>query len=264
VLIRRVLTVLVVLPLFLLALFRLPQPVWGGAMLIIVLLAAIEWCQLSGLETSVRIAFVVAVLLGCIAVALLPFPRFGAWVLGAAVVYWLAVVPLWLRGVMQADRWHLTAAGVLVLASSWYALFVLQPSADRLFALLAVVWIADSAAYFAGRRFGRRKLAPRISPGKTWEGVAGAAVGVGVYYVLVWVAWAPAFLAGHRLLDLALVAGIVALSVEGDLFESWMKRRAGVKDSGSLLPGHGGVLDRIDGVVAALPLVALGSAPTWN
>jgi phosphatidate cytidylyltransferase len=77
-------------------------------------------------------------------------------------------------------------------------------------------------------------------------------------------AWAPAFLAGHRLLDLALVAGIVALSVEGDLFESWMKRRAGVKDSGSLLPGHGGVLDRIDGVVAALPLVALGSAPTWN
>ena len=151
-----------------------------------------------------------------------------------------------------------------MLASSWYALFVLQPSADRLFALLAVVWIADSAAYFAGRRFGRRKLAPRISPGKTWEGVAGAAVGVGVYYVLVWVAWAPAFLAGHRLLDLALVAGIVALSVEGDLFESWMKRRAGVKDSGSLLPGHGGVLDRIDGVVAALPLVALGSAPTWN
>jgi phosphatidate cytidylyltransferase len=261
VLIRRVLTVFVILPLFLLALFRLPQALWGAAMLVIVLLAAFEWCQLSGLETSARIGFVVVVLLGCIGIALIP-PA-GAWVLGTAVAYWLAVVPLWLRGAWPADRWKLAAAGVLVLASSWYALFVLQPSAARLLALLAVVWVADSSAYFAGRRFGRRKLAPRISPGKTWEGVAGAVVGVVLYYVLVWMVWAPAFLAGHRLLDLALVAGIVALSVEGDLFESWMKRRAGVKDSGSLLPGHGGVLDRIDGVVAALPLVALGFAADW-
>ena len=127
---------------------------------------------------------------------------------------------------------------------------------------LGVVWIADTAAYFAGRRFGRRKLAPSISPGKTWEGVIGAFAGVGVYYALLWFAWAPEFLTGSRASDLLLVAGMLALSVEGDLFESWVKRRAGVKDSGTLLPGHGGVLDRIDGVIAAMPLAALGSVLT--
>jgi phosphatidate cytidylyltransferase len=219
---------------------------------------------LAALELVTRTVFVGVVLLGCVVASRLPLGSGGAWLLGTAMAFWAAIVPLWLRGALQAHRWTLAAAGVVVLTSSWYSLFVLQESAGRLLALLAVVWIADSAAYFAGRRFGRRKLAPTISPGKTWEGVVGAVAGVGVYYVLLWVAWGPAFLAGHRLLDLALVAGIVALSVEGDLFESWMKRRAGVKDSGTILPGHGGVLDRIDGVVAALPLAALGSAAAWT
>jgi phosphatidate cytidylyltransferase len=128
-----------------------------------------------------------------------------------------------------------------------------------LLALLGIVWIADSAAYFAGRGFGRRKLAPEISPGKTWEGVIGAGIAVAVYYALLRFAFAPAtaWLGGAA--GILLCGAITVMSIEGDLFESWMKRQAAMKDSGSLLPGHGGVLDRIDGLTASMPLAALAS-----
>jgi phosphatidate cytidylyltransferase len=127
-----------------------------------------------------------------------------------------------------------------------------------LFVALAVVWAADTGAYFVGRHSGRRKLSPRISPNKTVEGLAGGLVAGTV----VAVAFAP--LAGAQLAQLpaiALVAFVaVAFSVVGDLFESLLKRHVGAKDSGDLIPGHGGILDRIDGVVAALPVFALGKA----
>jgi len=129
-------------------------------------------------------------------------------------------------------------------------------------AAMAVVWIADTAAYFAGRAFGRHKLAPQVSPGKTWEGVYGALAAVAVY-ALALVPLAAA--AGHSGEVSAVAVGVwvacalvlVALSVEGDLFESLLKRHAEVKDSGRLLPGHGGVLDRIDALLAAMPAAAL-------
>ena len=124
---------------------------------------------------------------------------------------------------------------------------------------MALVWVADIAAYFAGRRFGRHKLAPNVSPGKTWEGVFGAVAGVLIYGVVVSLAapstgytWAVALLG----VGAALIV-LTAVSVVGDLFESLMKRQAQVKDSSNLLPGHGGVLDRIDSLTAALPLTAL-------
>ncbi len=259
VLTRRILTVVLILPLFLAALFGLPQPVWGAVILAVVILACIEWGALTALEGSARLAFAAVVALACVALGFLQPRPVGVLVFALAVLFWLAVVPLWLRRTVQANSAVLVVAGAVVLVSAWYSLYLLQGTAARLLVLLGVVWIADTAAYFAGRRFGRRKLAPSISPGKTWEGVLGAVAGVGVYYGLLWFAWAPEFLAGRRAIDLLLVAGMLALSVEGDLFESWVKRRAGVKDSGSLLPGHGGVLDRIDGVVAAMPLAALGS-----
>jgi phosphatidate cytidylyltransferase len=126
------------------------------------------------------------------------------------------------------------------------------------------VWVADIAAYFAGRAFGRRKLAPAISPGKTWEGVYGALAAV-VLYALALVPLARAAGYPREPTALAIAAWIVlalaltALAVGGDLFESLLKRLAGVKDSGTLLPGHGGILDRIDALLAALPLAALAS-----
>jgi phosphatidate cytidylyltransferase len=257
---HRILTVLVLLPLFLAALFWLPQPFWGVAALAVVLLACAEWSRLAVLGSSHGTVFTAAVGLGCVAFGALRDSVVSDLLLAVALVFWVAVVPSWLRQRFAATPARLAVAGWIVLVSAWYSLYVLQASAARLLVLLGVVWIADTAAYFAGRRFGRRKLAPAISPGKTWEGVAGAVVMVGLYYVALWLIIAPPFLAGDRLLDLALVAGMMVLSVEGDLFESWVKRRAGVKDSGALLPGHGGVLDRIDGVIAALPLAALASA----
>ena len=254
---QRVLTVSIVLPIFLAALFALPQWAWGALMLVVVFLACFEWGRLAALDGSARVVFMLLVVAACVGSAFADPLRVGIWLLAIGFVFWLGAVPLWLSGKLAASPYGIAAAGFLVLVSAWYALYLLHVNPGRLLALLAVVWIADSAAYFAGRRFGKRKLAPRISPGKTWEGVMGAAVAVGVYYALLWLMIAPAFLGDNRSADLALVIAIAVLSVEGDLFESWMKRRAGVKDSGALLPGHGGILDRIDGVVAVLPLAAL-------
>jgi phosphatidate cytidylyltransferase len=129
--------------------------------------------------------------------------------------------------------------------------------------LMSVAWISDTAAYFAGRRFGRRKLAPTISPGKTWEGVGGAVLAVGAYAVLwnlAWNAYFPQVLKSMRFGAFAMLLFLWVLTasgIYGDLFESALKRRAGVKDSGALLPGHGGVLDRIDVLTSVLPVAAL-------
>jgi phosphatidate cytidylyltransferase len=141
-------------------------------------------------------------------------------------------------------------AGVAVLLPTWAALLYLHARGPGvLLGVMAIVWIADTAAYFAGRYFGRHKLAPVISPGKTWEGVAGAFVAVALY------AAALSTVVGMPLLSLlVMVSGLLYLSVLGDLFESWIKRVSGMKDSGTVLPGHGGVLDRIDALTSTLPV----------
>lgn len=173
-------------------------------------------------------------------------------VFGMAAVFWLLVAPLWLARGMSVDRGDgLLLAGFIVVLPAALAMTVLEPR--RLLVVLVLVWVADSAAYFVGRAWGRHKLAPAISPGKTWEGAAGGVAGALVYAIICKrffddVGWA-AYLAAAALLAL--------LSIVGDLFESAAKRRAGVKDSGALLPGHGGILDRIDSATAVLPLAAL-------
>jgi phosphatidate cytidylyltransferase len=150
------------------------------------------------------------------------------------------------------------AVGVVVLVPAGLAMTVLPPA--QVLMIMGLIWISDTGAYLTGRACGRRKLAPAISPGKTWEGVAGGAVGC-VIYAIIWalfdpelrarvqgVIWIP-FLAGTLLL--------CGLGVVGDLLESGLKRQAGAKDSGKLLPGHGGVLDRIDSATATLPVALL-------
>ena len=194
-------------------------------------------------------------------------------VLVAAVLAWVLLL---LPSLLQAQvtkpvgRLRNSLAAVVVLYATWAALayWYLQRGAVFVVSLLIVIWVADIAAYFAGRTFGRRKLVPSISPGKTLEGALAGVVGV-VVWLVVSAHWpqtcATELLAQWSWAGLILAAVVLALfSIAGDLYESLLKRRAGVKDSSQLLPGHGGVYDRIDAVVAVVPLAfLLLEARTW-
>jgi phosphatidate cytidylyltransferase len=170
---------------------------------------------------------------------------------------WLLVVPFWLY-----YRWKLPrsvagfAIGVLVIAPTWLALVQLRElGAGLLLAVMSAVWLADIAAYFFGRWLGKHKLAPSISPGKTWEGAIGGTLAV-VAYGLFFSVFFRDRLAIQPLILVGMLLLFAALSIIGDLFESLLKRQAAIKDSSNLLPGHGGVLDRIDSLTSTLPLVA--------
>lgn len=271
----RVITALVLAPFAIAAMLLLPTP-WLVALAAVLFLAGMwEWFELAGVEdTLARSVLLVANLALMVAIVWasrlpgggLSFVLFKlATMIGVA---WWLLASLWLKHFDFASdhdthaRIFKLAGGTLAIVPAWSALAWLhvEPSSGRRWLLVAValVWAADTGAYFVGRHFGRRKLSPRISPNKTVEGLLGG-VAAGV---VVAVAAAP--LAGASLSQLpqvALAAFIaVTFSVIGDLFESLLKRHVGAKDSGHLIPGHGGVLDRIDGVIAALPVFALGKA----
>ena len=256
----RALTAAVLLAGFGSALFLLPQSGWIAFCAVLLALAAWEWGGLASLAPLGRLVYSGALVLLFLAIPQLAGAYAPAWVYTAAGLFWVVLAPLWLsRSSRVGGAPLLLAVGVLVLVPAGAALVELRAGhPGLLLAVLGTVWISDSAAYFVGRRFGRRKLAPSISPGKTWEGVAGALIAVALYAL----AWAALGAPDNRWLGVpqALAAILLALAVVGiigDLFESLIKRQAGVKDSGNLLPGHGGVLDRIDAPVAMLPLAVL-------
>jgi phosphatidate cytidylyltransferase len=214
-----------------------------------VLAAALEWARLCRLERAAAWAYAATV-----ALLFLALERGGlqqaAFV--TAALFWMVIAPLWMwRGVRSPQGAWIGAAGFAVMVPAGLAMAALKPLEVLL--ILVLVWIADSAAYFAGRAWGRHKLAPAISPGKTWEGVGGALIGTALYAIII--AFFTERGAWPGLAATALLLGMV--SIVGDLFESAVKRQAGAKDSGTLLPGHGGVLDRIDSATATLPLAAL-------
>jgi phosphatidate cytidylyltransferase len=253
---QRVLTVIAVLPLFLAALFFLPNSWWSLLMALLLLGGGIEWSRLAQFSNVLRAGFLLLLMAGCIVFD----SNMGASVderlaYLLSLAFWCVVAPCWLAMQWRSRQsllWLIT--GLIVLLPTWLALVRLQPEPQLLLTLLGVIWVSDTAAYFTGRRFGRRKLAPAISPGKTWEGVAGALVAVAVYAWIIQLTVLPRYdmnFIGGAFLTMA-IFGII-----GDLFESWLKRVAGVKDSGRLLPGHGGILDRLDSLTAALPLAAL-------
>ncbi|HNH25091.1 MAG TPA: phosphatidate cytidylyltransferase, partial [Accumulibacter sp.] len=182
----------------------------------------------------------------------------GRWFYWPAALFWGLCVPLWLW-----RRWRLPGrlAGVLIglmlLLPAWLALIQLRQAGPyALLAIMMIVWLADTGAYFAGRRWGRHKLAPNISPGKTWEGAIGGAVAVIVYGFGLSLLY-PEMLGMSSWRLLLVLVVITVVSVMGDLLESLLKRQAGLKDSSNILPGHGGVLDRIDSLTSTLPIVAL-------
>lgn len=266
---RRILTALVLVPPLMAALWML-STFWIAVFFgVFILAGAWEWGALAGLVTPTRRGLYAVTLtgFGALAVhALLRDPVSVVPLLGAAVLWWLWVwVELW-RHPAPDRGWLATRTGRLVsgfctLVPAWIApvyLHAMDPGRPALLLFLfALVWTADSAAYFFGSAFGRRKLAPRISPGKTVEGALG---GLGAVVLLAYACGTMLWrLDGVPLYAwLGLASATAAFSVVGDLVESKLKRTAGVKDSGRLLPGHGGVLDRIDAFTAAAPVFAVG------
>ena len=269
---QRVVTAAILLLLLLSALFMLPAPAWVVLAIGIVMQGASEWAHLAKLSDGAAKAYwwLTLALMGGIAWfdadhALAQHAGLHMLVYAVSALLWLAVVPLWLGLGWQVRR-PLTMAlvGWAVLIPTGLAMMDLRENSPQLLlGIMVLVWVADSTAYFSGRKYGKNKLAPSISPGKTWEGVIGALLGVSIYVMLgIYVLRALGFMGNSNLfvlLPIILLASWcwVGLAVIGDLFESAVKRQAGVKDSGALLPGHGGLLDRIDALTSTLPLAAL-------
>lgn len=267
-LLQRVLTALVLLPLLLAAVWYAPTP-WLYALFSGVgLLMAWEWAALMGLAQRRGARWAYVALTGALLALAWTVPQREAllpWLLGAAGVWWLGAIVVLARFPANFERHRpglvaMSALGLLLTLSTMLALARLHAMPDgqwRLLYCLFVVFAADTGAYFAGRAFGKHKLAPNISPGKTIEGAIG---GLLLCTVLALVAGPLVFrLAPGQLAVLVGLTLLVAVvSIIGDLVESMFKRAAGVKDSGTLLPGHGGVLDRVDSILAAAPLMTLG------
>jgi phosphatidate cytidylyltransferase len=233
------------------ALFFMPRP-WLAVLIgMLAGLGGFEWARLCGLQAVAAFAYASLITAAYVALLLAGEMAWQAALLGSGV-FWVLAVPAWLwHGIPSPGAKLLAPAGFLVIVPAALAIALMRP--PELLAVLILVWIADTAAYFVGRAFGRHRLAPSISPAKTWEGAAGGLIGALAYAIICGtfiegLAWAP---------YLAAAALLAVLSIVGDLFESAAKRQAGVKDSGALLPGHGGLLDRIDSAVATLPLAAL-------
>ncbi|MGZ8257806.1 MAG: phosphatidate cytidylyltransferase [Methylotenera sp.] len=253
----RIITSIALVAVFLAALFSASNTIWALITLAATLIGVWEWSNLIHLnKMQMRLNVLIGLSIGLTLTfasktLLAPYhDQIIFSLLGLAAVFWIAMAPIWLISRKKIDHvLGMAALGLLLLLANWVALIGLHDiSPWLLLGVLATIWIADSAAYFAGKRFGRHKLAPEISPGKTWEGVAGALMAVSLYGCL---------LCYYLHYSLWLIVGlwlIVLLSIMGDLFESLLKRQAGVKDSSQLLPGHGGVLDRIDGLIPTLAL----------
>ena len=254
----RIITAIVLAAGFSLALFKASNQEWAFITLAATLIAIWEWSnliKLSKFYTSLTLLISLGIGIMMRFSSDIPYGHYiinlESSLLCISAIFWLGLIPFWLISRKKVNNKLVMATlGLLLLFATWVALNGLQHiSPWLLLAVLATVWLADSAAYFAGKRFGRHKLAPEISPGKTWEGVAGAILASTLYGLALCY-----FLHISRWLIVGLWL-IVVLSIMGDLFESLLKRQAGKKDSSHLLPGHGGVLDRIDGLISTLPLV---------
>jgi phosphatidate cytidylyltransferase len=267
---QRVATAIVLL-LVLIGALAAGHTVFAATLSLIVGAAVYEWAKLAAHAPAVAVgAGIVTGAALFVLEVVLAWPRDDALtaLLVVACAVWVLIGALLVRaerGGLSLANWAKSALGVALLAATWAAAMQLyRDGVLMLFSSAAVVWIADIAAYFSGRAFGKRKLAPHISPGKTWAGVGGAMIAVLAIAPLLAAAAPQLPLFSTWLLQklptgvaLLVLALLVALAIVGDLFESLLKRQAGVKDSGRLLPGHGGVLDRIDALLPVLPAAAL-------
>ena len=255
---QRIATAILLATAFLILVFWFPSPWFALGLSLPVLAAALEWSALVELDDGASRGLWLLAVCAILAVVWWFRATLAPAVIVLGAVWWLVVLSiLWRSPSLPESMGFRTGTGILTLIPAWAALVYLhQANYYLLLALFGVVWLADTGAYFCGRTWGRRKLAPAISPGKTIEGVVGGIVAASVFATSI------AFWIGAgvhcSLIWLAVCIVTSLFSVLGDLWESKIKRIAGVKDSGSLLPGHGGVLDRIDSITAAAPVFVAG------
>jgi phosphatidate cytidylyltransferase len=271
----RIITALVLLPIVVIALFTFPNWAWDLFTLGIALISCWEWsrfCQFP--EGGKRVYFALSCVLAAVIFfsyldgSLVKFQRLAIGGFIVAAAFWFLLVPLWLAKLWRPKSFAVAGiAGWIVVFPTWLGFLMLHDASPWVLLSFAfIVWVADVCAYFVGKGIGKNKLAPSISPGKTIEGALGGLAGVALYF-FAWQAlssyavargdvWARELAShGYWLFGFFILLGV--LSVMGDLFESWMKRGVGMKDSSSLLPGHGGMLDRIDALTSTLPIAGL-------
>lgn len=261
---QRFATASVLALLFIVTLLFSSTATFVSAIMLVVLIAGWEWCDISGIKSPVsKLLFLLGLLLSLLLVSdyagiYSQFNQLLSYQICFSVMILWAVIFLWLQGypssaILWSSKPIMLLLGIFLLVVTWLALAsIISLENGRYLLLLAVsiIVLADVGGYIAGKLFGRHKLAPTISPGKTWEGLLG-----GMFLQLILVGVLLKMFPDLNVLDLCLLVFPVAIcSVIGDLFESMLKRHRGIKDSSNLLPGHGGFLDRLDGVMAALPM----------
>ena len=265
---QRLITAAVLIPLIIVCVLKAPAEIVALVFAFIILAGGWEWGALLKLGMGARVAFIVTLTITML--------FFFFWVLEQHQIRWAVLAfasLLWLvltivvvsaqysgHLVFGLPRIQTLLLGLALFVCAWLAALYLRSveaiGPALLLYVFGLVWLADAGAYFAGKQWGKDKLANNISPGKTWQGLYGAFV-IGLVFALS-SAWYFGFSTTDYFIFVGVSVLVLVFSVFGDLFESWLKRRAGVKDSGQLLPGHGGVLDRIDSLLAALPVMAFG------
>ena len=243
--------------------FFQPTSIFFYFVLFIVLISGYEWARLAGVQSmALRVGFSIIITLSIWAME-----QFAAeyilWLIYIAVLWWLSITyylklakPKEANSDLKLDKLFVALIVLPAAAFAMQAIHSLEQGADWLFYALSLVWVADIGAYFSGKKFGKNKLAPHISPGKTKEGLIGAVVATSIYTLLA--SYYFSFGTERAVLLVLLSIILTIISVSGDLYISFLKREAGLKDSGNILPGHGGILDRIDSVLAAMPVFFIG------
>jgi phosphatidate cytidylyltransferase len=266
---QRLLTAVILVPLLVWGIIALPTTYLAVLLGVVIAQGAWEWSGLMQMPRGSQRAVYLVTTIICIGMAgyALTLPT-NNWLSlpGISLLWWLFATIWILRYPRNTKCWSRMAMqgmiGILILVPAWISVIALHDSGEQgpywLLYLLSLIWVADSSAYFGGRRFGKHKLAPQVSPGKSWEGVLSALIATG-FYALFAANWFHVSGNGNQWLVFVVLSMVtVMFSIMGDLAESMFKRHAGKKDSGNLLPGHGGVLDRIDSITAAAPVFLMG------
>jgi phosphatidate cytidylyltransferase len=259
---QRIITAAILIPIFILLLFNLPPKGFSILTGLIVFWSATEWSLLMGVKTRLRRLIFPILIVACL-VGVYFYPD-SFYMLYAALVWWIIVIFMILCYPRASSIWGKSIflrglMGLFVLIPCWFALNYLRYAVNGSYVLLylfIIIWGADIGAYFAGRKWGKHKMLPSVSPGKSWEGLLGAIMTTFIVALPVIFLYQLSYKHIPALLGISIIT--VLFSVIGDLFESMLKRNAGLKDSGTLLPGHGGMLDRIDSLCAAAPIFTLG------